>query len=241
VTALAVLVVLAIALGILGFRIWRDRSVIRRSATPLVLAALVAAAANAWLDVRVGNARTAVRAELAPQFALFAKLDPPSVTGEARAEPAPEPATALQVSSVMLAIDGVPVAPLAALESAPGAAHVGEELDRALAKAGARGTTAKRIALMVDREVPFGIVRLLLARARTSGVETADVFLTRGPSPDVPADAPAEAALVKASDFVTRVMVLADDGERFSDDAPFRDVARRLERSRGDTRVAVAR
>jgi hypothetical protein len=235
-----VLVVLGSSLGIFGWRIWRDRSVVRKTAIPLAVAIAVAAGADAWLEVRIGDARAAVRAELAPQFALFAKLDPPSVVDQPSAGPPPEPSTALQVSSVMLAIDGVPVAPLAALASAPGRAHVGEEIDRALAKAAARGTTAKRVALMVDREVAFGAVRLLLARARASGVDTADVFLTRGPSPDVPANAPAEAALVKASDFVTRVMVFADDGEQFPDDAPFHAVARRLELAGGRTRVAIS-
>ncbi len=203
----------------------------------LLGAVAVAVLADVWIHVRLAEARAAVRQTLAPQFALFAALDPPMA--QAGIGGSPRRATTLQVSRSMVAVNGTPVAPIGAMMSSQGQAHVGAEIDRALATAAAQGENAALVSLMVDREVPFGVVRRLLLRARAAGATTADILLTRGEAPHLPDDAPGEAALVKATDFVTLPVVVADDGAEPRDDQGFGEVLPALVRSAGHLRSDV--
>ena len=203
----------------------------------LLGAVAIVVCADIWLHVELAGARAGVRRVLAPQFALFAALDPPKA--EDGIGGPPHRATALQISRTMVAVDGVPVAPIAALMSPEGQAHVGAEIDRALAAAASKGETPSLVSLMVDREVSFGIVRRLLLRARASGATTAEVLLTRGEPPDLPADAPGEATLVKATDFVALPVLVGKDGADPGDDQTFAEVVPALVRSAGHLRSDV--
>jgi hypothetical protein len=242
---LSMVLVFATLTGVFAIEALRARraaSAARWSLHAVILtgAILIAFGSGLRVHLRFASVRSSLRAELAPQFALFAALDPPG-SGSLRQPLLPHPAAALQVSRTMIAVDGVPVAPIAALDSAQGDVHVGDEIDRALARAAARGESASRLSVSIDRDVPYGVVRRLLGRARVSGVDSAELLLTRGEPPSLPEDAPAEAALVKAPDFIALPIALADDGASFSDDVHFGAVAATLASVDGARRLVVPR
>jgi tRNA A-37 threonylcarbamoyl transferase component Bud32 len=175
--------------------------------------------------------RDELRAEIASQFALFARLDPPPGDALDPARYLPQRATALQLTRDVLAVDGRGVARLSALASPEGAAQVATELNHALAQAGlALATPAAPagvdLSISIDREVPGGTLLRVLRIARSAGVRRVDLLLTRGGAPRRVPGGPAEMDIVLPSDFVALPAELADDGallgetDRFGSAAP---------------------
>jgi tRNA A-37 threonylcarbamoyl transferase component Bud32 len=157
--------------------------------------------------------RDDLRAELASQFALFARLDPPPGDALDPARFAPHRATALQVTRDVVAVDGRGVARLSALGTKEGAAQVASDLNRALAQAAlAQGDAGGvELSISVDREVPGATLQRLLAAARTAGVRRVELLLTRGEAPRL-GKGPPEIGVVLPGDFVALPAELADDG-----------------------------
>jgi hypothetical protein len=224
------------------------RAAARRSA-PLLIALAVCAAADAAIHLRFVRTRDALRAALAPQFSLFSRLDPP-LAGAALDTPAftPHVAPAAQLTRDIVAINGRGVARLAAMRSAEGAINIGRDLNHALAggetegdpqgapdpaveraiAANARSSSAPDLSIAVDREIDYATLLLFLRIARSSGVERAEILLTRGRPPVLPVSAPPEAGYVLAGDFAAVPIKLADQGFRAPDGDRFDVVARAL-------------
>ena len=149
----------------------------------------------------------------------------------------------------MVAVNGAPVARLAALDSVEGTEHVGRELTRALAAPAAESSEpesgAPDVSISIDREVPWGRVERLLAMAHAAGARRAEILLTRGDAPVIPVSAPPEASWVLASDFVAVPVLLGAGGLSAPEDQRFGDVAPALVEANPSAetpvRVAVGR
>jgi serine/threonine protein kinase len=178
--------------------------------------------------------RNDLRAALAPRFSVFARLDPPPAPPSL--DPSrftPHPATALQITRDAIAINAVGVAKLRALESAEGAMNIGRDLNHALASAEpppalAPPLVAPELSISADREIPYGTLTRVLGIAKTSGVRRAELLLTRGRSPLIPASAPSEASYVLASDFVAIPIEISAEGFRADASEPFSRIAEKL-------------
>jgi serine/threonine-protein kinase len=194
------------------------------------------------LHGRVAAQRATLWNALAPQFAMFARLDPPTAAGL----PAPHAAPALQLARDVVAVDASPVVPLAALDAIEGTGALAGDLGRRLARArdGLEGPV--QLLVTVDRGVAWGRVARALGVAYALGVRRVEVLLTRGPAPRLSAQAPLEAAYALPRDFgAVRVELAVGEGEAFEaeEDAVFATVAPRLvEAARaGAVRVRVER
>ena len=192
-----------------------------RAAAPLTAAILLACAADIALHVRFLRTRDDLRAALAPQFSLFARLDPPLAGDPATALTPPHAAPAAQLTRDIVAVNGTGVARLGALRSPEGALNIGRDLNHALAslpKSAPGGplliapANAPDLSIAIDREVDFGSLLLFLRIARSAGVRRGEILLTRGRAPALPATAPPEAGYVLASDFAAVPIELADEG-----------------------------
>jgi hypothetical protein len=221
---------------------------------PIAMLVVVATLGVADYAMHAGFAatRTQIHAELAPQFSLFARLDPPTADLD-RKRFAPQPAPALQIATNVVAVNAQASAPLLALDSEQGAATVSRDLSHALADQAAhaedesesdakvRGESPAPVpvdlAVSIDRKVAWHAVDRLLGIAYRAGVRRVEVLLTRGPAPVLAADAPPEASWVLAKDFVAIDVELvaparANEPGVFHarDDEPFGDVAPGLAR-----------
>ncbi|HEY4116767.1 MAG TPA: serine/threonine-protein kinase [Byssovorax sp.] len=222
--AIASLAVVGLLEALRLSRIWQRRGALRPTLGTALLGLLVAAAVT--LDVTVHGrfigTRDELRAAIAGEFAVFARLDPPRADALDLASYPTHRATALQVTRDAVAIDAKGVAKLAALESAEGRARVSQDLARALAQAAVdRPATddgswdAKQdvdLSLCVDADVPLGTVETLLRIARGAGARHVDLLLSRGPTPMIPLRAPPETQIVIPRDFVALPILLGDDG-----------------------------
>ncbi len=203
-----------------------------RSATPLAsrasliaygLGALLFFVADVSLHARIRERRETLWAAMAPRFALFARLDPPAA-GEL---PPPSLASSLQITRDVVAIDGERIALTAGLASDEGRAALAIDLAHRLARADTGGNAA--LSVMVDRHVPFAIVRSALRVARRLGVERVDVLFTRGESPTWRVDAPDEAGFALPRDFGAATITLSGSSGLEADDAaPWSRVAPEL-------------
>ncbi len=203
-----------------------------RAAAPLTAAILLACAADLALHVRFLRTRDDLRAALAPQFSLFARLDPPLAGDPAVALTPPHAAPAAQLTRDIVAVNGTGVARLGALRSPEGALNIGRDLNHALASLPRSApphltapANAPDLSIAIDREVDFGSLLLFLRIARSAGVRRGEILLTRGRAPALPATAPPEAGYVLASDFAAVPIELADEGFRARDEARFDRVA----------------
>ncbi len=168
-----------------------------------------------------------LRAAIAAQFALFARLDPPPGDALDRQAFGPHRATALQVTRDVIAVDGRGVARLGTLDSPEGASHVAAELDRALAQATLeqKGAEGVDLSVSIDREVDTGAILALLRLARGAGARRIEVLLTRGESPRLGGGGPPEIDVVIPGDFVALPAELADVGVPLPAGEPFGHVA----------------
>ncbi len=235
-------------------RVFSSRAPGRSLGRPIAMLVVVATLGVVDYAMHAGFAstRAELHAELAPQFSLFARLDPPTADLD-RKRFAPQPAPAVQIATNVVAVNARPSAPLLALDSEQGAATVSRDLSHALADQAAhaeddsdsdvkaRGSSLAPVpvdlAVSVDRKVAWHAVDRLLGIAYRAGVRHAEVLLTSGPAPILGADAPPEASWVLAKDFVAIDVELvaaarADEPGVFHarDDEPFGDVAPALAR-----------
>jgi hypothetical protein len=221
----------------------------RLATVALALVMLLAAAGDVALHARFQAVRDELRASLARQFSLFAELDPPPgdalATGADAGERfAPHDAAGLQLARRAVAVDAVPTAPLAALESDEGALNVGRDLAHALAGGVARAAPGDpALSIAIDRDVPWAAALRALRVAHKAGARRVELLYTRGPRPVLGAGGPPEASYVVPRDFVAVPVELAEDGftaapaARFGDVAP--DLARRALAAPGPVRVAL--
>jgi hypothetical protein len=225
------LVCIAVTVGFAAARIARAHrgrrfTLPRGSTAVLVLLCAASAIADTVLHARLWAQRDSLWAELAPQFAVFARLDPP--TGDALPQPGVAPS--LRLARDVIAIDSERVGLLASLDSPEGSAALAYDLGHRLA----RETTAPRevdpqLLIIADRAVAWRSLSRALAVAFGVGVRRADVLLTRGPAPRLTASAPPEAAYALPRDFVAvRIELSSVDGLTFANDARFEAVARDL-------------
>ncbi|MFT3766521.1 MAG: hypothetical protein QM820_13560 [Minicystis sp.] len=163
--------------------------------------------------------RDELRAEIASQFALFARLDPPAGDALSPERYPPHRATALQITRDVVAVDGRGVARLSALSSPEGAAPVASDLNHALAQAALtqRDPSGIDLSISIDREVPGGTLLRLLRIARSAGVRRVDLLLTRGGTPRLVVGGPPEIDIVVPNDFVALPAELADEGVELRD------------------------
>jgi tRNA A-37 threonylcarbamoyl transferase component Bud32 len=229
-TTLAALMTVGILVAVEAIHIRRLRA--RARASFVALAALLAlgAALDVALHRHFEQVVAGLRDELAPQFTLFARLDPPSGDALTPAKYPPHSAPALQIARGVVAVDAKPVAPTPALASVDGRLSVSGELNRALAARVAKdgGVHDVDLAVMIDRQVEFPVVLKLLAIARAAGVQRIEFLLTRGPPPVLAAGAPPETAFVLPTDFVALPAVLDDAGFSADDGSTFGALAPRL-------------
>jgi tRNA A-37 threonylcarbamoyl transferase component Bud32 len=201
---------------------------------PATAALILVLACGACGDViqhgRFIGERDELRAQIAAQFALFARLDPPSGDALDPSAFAPRPATALQVAREVVAVNAKGVARLAALSSPDGAAHVAADLNRTLAKAAVEQAEPGEIDLSVsvDREVNGGVLLRLLQIARSAGVRRIEFLLTRGQGPRLAPNALPETGIVIPSDFVALPAELGDQGLTLPEDKSFGQIAPEL-------------
>jgi tRNA A-37 threonylcarbamoyl transferase component Bud32 len=231
-SVLVVLVVEAIRVR----RLWPRARLRGPGPGTLALAAVVAAVAlgDQLMHDSFLQRRDGLRRALAPQFVLFAKLDPPAGDALDAERFAPHTAPALQIARDRVAVNGEGVALLAALKSPEVAFTISGSLSRALATTpsgnteGAPTADAPDLSVCIDREVPWATVERLLQLARDAGVGQVEILLTRGPSPSLPPSAPPEAAYAIAGDFVALRAQLGAEGTPLPADARFGKIAPEL-------------
>jgi tRNA A-37 threonylcarbamoyl transferase component Bud32 len=216
----------------------RPRTATAALATVLALGVIF----DLWQHGRFVQRRDELRAEIASQFALFARLDPPEGRGLDPQRFPPHRATALQITRDVVAVDGRGVARLSALASPEGAAQVASDLNHALAQAAlANGEPGGvDLSISVDREVTGGTLARLLHLAAGAGARKVELLLTRGEPPRL-TKGPAEIDVVLPSDFVAVPVELRDDGEALGEAVLFGKLAPRLceEALAGAVRIAV--
>jgi tRNA A-37 threonylcarbamoyl transferase component Bud32 len=169
-----------------------------RSGWAIAAALAVIAIGETVQHFRIVAERADLYSAMAPQFALFSRLDPPSAEGLAFT---PSGAPALQLGRDTLSIDGVVLAKLSSLDSSDGQLVLVRELQRTLAAPRERNKEDPDLLVAADRSLPYRDVLRALRLARHAGVQHVEVLLTRGAAPILPDDAPAEAGYALASDF----------------------------------------
>jgi tRNA A-37 threonylcarbamoyl transferase component Bud32 len=176
---------------------------------------------------------------MSEQFALFSQLTPPSL-GD-RPLPLPTEAPALQITKDSVAVNGKGAARLAALDSPGGRQSLTNEVTTALAAPVTRGDRAVDLSILVDQHAPWSRVVELLTIARDSGASNAELLLTRGTTPAIPAMAPPEAGALLPSDFGALRVSLGSAGLRFDKEKDFGTVAEELllESAKRDDRVSL--
>ncbi len=237
-TVIVMAAAIGIAVAVEALRL-RGRSLSLAAVRPraggwVLLAALIALAT---LDLLQHGAfrRTGdeLRAAMAPQFSLFARLDPPTAEALDVERHPPHPAPALQIARDWIAVNGERVAKLAAVESQDGAANVGRDLSHGLAAAQPAEPAPgdPELSIAIDREVPWSSVERLLRIARSAGARRVEILFTRGAPPAIPPGAPPEAGYLLPKDFVALPASLEEDGFGAAADRRFADVAAELVRA----------
>ncbi len=176
--------------------------------------------------------RDRLLAELAPQFALFSQLDPPTEDRLDDEKYAPKRAPALQITRDVVAVNGEPLAKLAALDAEQGVSVVRSTLTRALANADKKPGEPD-LSCSIDREVEWPAALRLLRLAYEAGARDVEILLTRGPAPEITPGGPPEAGWLLPKDFIAVPTALTmasgaetgtpparSGGGRFSDMAP---------------------
>jgi hypothetical protein len=221
----AVLVIAVVALlvlmrarraGLLAGETARQRLVLGAVQAAVVVAVLLPAVT---FERDFGSRRKALGASLSEQFVLFARLDPPSFSSSALAKPVRAPA--LQITQETVALNGKGIGKLSALDTDTGRQAIANAIVTGLASPmsdlsleAASDPVGRKIdlALLVDRRVPWSRVEQVLGLAFDGGARSADLLLTRGQEPNIPADAPPEASLLLPSDFVALPLELGNEG-----------------------------
>ena len=178
----------------------------------IAVLALVAIGGDIGHEVRVRSTTSAYADALAPQFALFATLDPPGGDALGPDAPAPHLAPALQIARDAVAVMGQRVARTRALASPAARSSLANALCPALA-AGPSSDEAPDLSLLVDARVPATLIASALGTAQDCGATSVELLLRRGAAPRLPVSAPPEAAFVLPTDFVAVRLTLDAHGE----------------------------
>lgn len=197
-----------------------------REGLTLALLACAWAAIDGAFAARMTQRRDALWRDLAPAFALGARLSPPVAEGL----PRPPLGPALQITEDRIAVDGSPVALVRALGSVEGRRVLAADLSHRLARGGA--AEASELLVAVDAKVPWRVARDTLRVARDLGARRATLLFTRGAAPHLDASAPPEAAYALPHDFGGLTVTLTDAGDAFDPAMTFAEVGRRLITSR---------
>ena len=184
------------------------------------------AAADVYFLSRMSAHREALWRELAPMFALGSRLSPPTAEGLAR----PPVAPALQVTAERVAIDSVPVALAAAIETPAGEQVLAADLSHRLARAEASERPTLLVA--IDARVAWRAALRALRVAWRVGVRRVTFLFTRGQVPMIAPGAPPEAAYTLPGDFVGAEVSLDETGAAFDESLAFADVGARIIRER---------
>ncbi len=163
------------------------------------------------ISSQMGTQRDVLWRELAPQFSLWSRLDPPMVEGE----PPPHLAPALQLGREGIWVDGVRIMPRSALTSpdSPTAQILLSALGARLQGQEERPTGSPDLLVAADRTLPAMGVQVALEVAAALGVRTVEVLLVRGEAPRLPPGAPPEAAYVIPRDLGALTLLLAPTGK----------------------------
>lgn len=206
------------------------RRALRVAAAPVGVA-LGLLALDAMQQRAVQRATAAARSAIAPQFALFSQLDlvvQPSLAP-------PHVAASVQLARDVVAIDGVAVARVAALDHERGRAALAQDLSHRFARERTSGAEGPRWTLAVDRRARWAQVRTVLAVARSVGAGPCELLFGRSANPRWTVWAPPESALALPSDYTALAVELGQGaGARFDDDVPFERVATALIARRAD-------
>jgi serine/threonine-protein kinase len=206
VAVVAVLVFVELARGVS----WRQLRPARAGTLLAAAATLLVVLATAQ-HFNIVAQRAELYRSMAPQFALFARLDPPVGEGLDGERFTPHAAPALQLGREDLSIDGVGVAKLASLEAPDGQLILMRELGRTLAAPRERTPEDPDLSVAADRQLRYHSVVRALAVAQRAGVHRVELLLTRGGPPLLGGEAPPEASYVLPSDFVAIPLVLSKD------------------------------
>jgi tRNA A-37 threonylcarbamoyl transferase component Bud32 len=180
----------------------------------LVVVLAIAVSGDAVLHGRFIAMRDALRVSIAAQFADFARLRLPSGDALDAAKFPPHRAPALQITRDAIAVNAKGVAKIAALENPEGAAHVADELGRALAQASVEASAPNEsdLAVFADKELSSGVLIDLLRIAKHGGASKVDLMLGIGPAPKVPKNAPPEVQILVPRDAVALPIELVEQG-----------------------------
>jgi hypothetical protein len=177
-------------------------------------------ASDLFLHAQVRARRDRLWAAMAPQFALFAQLDPPA----GPELPPPTLTLALQITPEIVAIDGERVGLTAGLASDSGRTALAVDLAHRLAHRDTPG-----LSLIVDRRVRGASVRSALQVAYGLGARHVDVLFTRGEAPQWRGLGPAETTFALPRDFGALPVALdPEHGFDLDDNAPWSELASRL-------------
>jgi Protein kinase domain len=222
VAIVAILVLVELARGVP----W-DKLRPTRAGTLLASAVGLLAVAETAQHIHILAQRTALYQAMAPQFALFARLDPPGGEDLDPARYTAHAAPALQLGREDFSLDGVGVARLASLASPEGQLVLMRELGRTLAAPRERTHDDPDLSVAADRSLRFQSVVQALAVAQRAGVKRIELLFTRGAPPLLDEDAPPEASYALPDDFLAIPFVLSGDaaapgdlGRSFGEVAP---------------------
>jgi len=224
-------------------RLWKHAAM-RVPSTPalaLGVVVLVALGFDVALHGRFEDARNTLFKNLEGPFGLFARLDPPTAEGLDRKRFAPHRAPTLQVTRDVVALDGVGIAKIAALDSPETTISLAGALGRAIAQTASDPQPDDRdLAVAIDREVRWKTVTLLLGLAHRSGARRLELRFTRGPRPTLPASGPPEVNWVLPSDFVAVDVAVLPNGLAPNPETAFLEVAPQIVAAAGSGPVAIA-
>ncbi|MBK8255440.1 MAG: serine/threonine protein kinase [Polyangiaceae bacterium] len=200
-----------------------------RAAWALFVALTLAFGFDMLMRSRFLERREQLRSELAPQFATFVHLDPPSTDQLDPNVYTPHRSTGLQIGREAIAVNGRGVAKLAALETESGTFQVTTAIHQSLAQALVdRGADEVDLSVTADEKVPFKAVIRMLSIARAGGANQAELLFLIGPKPRLSSDNPPETTYVVPSDFAAVRVVLGDHGLTAEGDEAWGDAARRI-------------
>ena len=207
-SAIAVAVAVAITRGA-----WRSLARTWTTRAWLALAILLALADGA-LTVRTALAKDAIYTHLAPNFALFARLDP--VVADGRGSLPPIRPT-LKIARDRVALDDTPAILLHALDTDAGVLVLRSDLAHRIAR---EGETARvDLLVMADASTAPNVVRTCLSAAYDAGARRVGLLALRGDAirdtrDGLPASAklPEEAFYALPGDFSMITVRLADGG-----------------------------
>jgi hypothetical protein len=187
--------------------------------------------------LRVQSIRSDLWNALAPQFQLFARLDPPAAQ---RMLPVPHVAPSLRIARDVVAIDSSRVGLTVALSSREGLTALTLDLSHRLAREEEARSGSAQLLLAVDRSVSVQKVARALGVAYGLGISKVEVLFTRGSAPTVAAGAPPEALYAIPRDFGAVEVELSDQrGVEVPGDQSFEQLAREIERQSMESTVVL--